>query len=75
MPAQPFAFWVWSLLLSAGWAFQPANREPSPSPEVQLEDLRPGLLATYRSMRGKDITISRTETKPSFCLGHSSIHS
>jgi glucose/arabinose dehydrogenase len=42
--------------------------------EVEPEELRPGLLATYQSLSDKDSRLSRIDPKPAFYLGHSSIH-
>jgi len=42
--------------------------------DVEPEDLRPGLVAHYRSLADKDATLYRIEVKPAFHLGHSSPH-
>jgi cytochrome c551/c552/glucose/arabinose dehydrogenase len=42
--------------------------------DVELEDLRPGLPAVYRSLTDKNATLARIDLKPAFNLGHSSIH-
>src|SRR5262249_47772992 len=42
--------------------------------EVEPEDLRPGLVARYRSLLDKDATLDRVEAKPAFRTGHSSPH-
>src|SRR5262249_42166175 len=47
-------------------AFQPLDIEP--------EDVRPGLLAAYRSLVDRDTSFSRPEPKPAFYLGNSSPH-
>src|SRR5262249_50324442 len=50
-----------------------AADKPAPL-DVELEDLRPGLVATYRSLDDKDATLARIDPKPAFYLGHSSPH-
>ncbi|MBY0523030.1 MAG: hypothetical protein K2R98_06510 [Gemmataceae bacterium] len=42
--------------------------------DVELEDLRPGLLAVYRSPADKDAVLHRIDAKPAFTLGHGSPH-
>ncbi|HEV3257632.1 MAG TPA: hypothetical protein VG013_12170, partial [Gemmataceae bacterium] len=42
--------------------------------EVEAEDLRPGLLATYRSRVDPEATLIRIDAKPAFSLGRSSPH-
>src|SRR5262245_14450691 len=42
--------------------------------DVELEDLRPGLPAVYRSLTDRDATLARVDLKPAFNLGHSSVH-
>jgi glucose/arabinose dehydrogenase/cytochrome c551/c552 len=42
--------------------------------DVELEDLRPGLPAIYRSLAEKDAALARVDLKPAFNLGHSSPH-
>lgn len=42
--------------------------------DVELEDLRPGLVATYRSIGDRDASVTRIEPKPAFYIGHSSPH-
>jgi glucose/arabinose dehydrogenase/cytochrome c551/c552 len=42
--------------------------------EVELEDLRPGLPAVYRSLSDKETTLARVDLKAAFNLGHSSPH-
>jgi cbb3-type cytochrome oxidase cytochrome c subunit len=42
--------------------------------EVEPEDLRPGLLASYRSLADPGATLLRVEPKPAFYLGNSSPH-
>jgi glucose/arabinose dehydrogenase len=42
--------------------------------EAEPEELRPGLLAQYRSLRDPEATLYRIEAKPAFWLGHSSPH-
>src|SRR5208282_5140053 len=48
--------------------------KPAGALDVELEDLRPGLLAVYRSATDRDATLTRIDLKPSFTLGHSSVH-
>src|SRR5262245_35970079 len=56
------------------------HAEPRPevhapgSLDVELDDLRPGLLAVYRSSADKNAVLSRVDAKPAFTLGHSSPH-
>jgi len=42
--------------------------------DVEREDLRPGLLATYRSLVDPEATLVRLDAKPAFTLGRSSPH-
>ncbi len=42
--------------------------------EVDTADLRPGLVAQYRSRKDKTATLSRLEAKPAFSLGRSTPH-
>ena len=42
--------------------------------ELEPGDLRPGLVAKYRSLVEKDATVYRVEPKPAFYLGRSSPH-
>jgi cbb3-type cytochrome oxidase cytochrome c subunit/glucose/arabinose dehydrogenase len=42
--------------------------------DVELDDLRPGLLAVYRSSADKKAVLARVDAKPAFNLGHSSPH-
>jgi hypothetical protein len=51
-----------------------AEPEKPGSPEVEPADLRPGLVAHYRSLADKDAVLYRIDTKPAFSLGHSSPH-
>lgn len=48
----------------------------SPAGPLELEpgDLRPGLVAEFRSLVEKDASVTRIETKPAFYLGRSSPH-
>ena len=48
--------------------------EQSGSLDVEPEELRPGLLAHYRSLADRDATLYRLDAKPAFYLGHSSPH-
>src|SRR5436853_3294647 len=52
-------------------ATEVAKRSPL---EVELEVLRPGLLAVYQSLADKDAVLTRIDAKPAFTLGHSSPH-
>jgi cytochrome c551/c552 len=49
------------------------NRAAKPS-DIEWEALRPGLLATYRSLIDPGATLIRMDAKPAFSLGHSSAH-
>src|SRR5438067_1882650 len=42
--------------------------------DVEVDDLRPGLAAQYRSLVDRDCSLSRIEAKPAFYLGFSSPH-
>ncbi|MFO0822638.1 MAG: hypothetical protein U0792_05875 [Gemmataceae bacterium] len=48
----------------------------SPAGPLELEpgDLKPGLIAEFRSLVEKDVTVTRIEKKPAFYLGRSSPH-
>ncbi|MBA4187641.1 MAG: hypothetical protein C0467_06435 [Planctomycetaceae bacterium] len=48
----------------------------SPAGPLELEpgDLKPGVLAEYRSLVAKDVSVTRIEVKPAFYLGRSSPH-
>src|SRR5947209_5547667 len=51
----------------------PGNLElPVNTSQVNLDDLRPGLAAVYRSLVDGQATFPRLETKPAFFLGLSS---
>lgn len=66
-----------ALLASAcALSFLAARAQDAPSGplEVELEDLRPGLLASYRSLVDANAALPRVEVRPAFTLGHSSIH-
>src|SRR5262245_11494846 len=68
--AIPFSLALF-LLLPLPSTGQPAKSGPL---DVGLEDLRPGLVAVYRSLADKDVTLTRLDLKPAFSLGHSSPH-
>lgn len=61
------------LLFSAGPG-KPSSPKSTGPLDVELEDLRPGLLAHYRSLIDEEATLSRIDSRPAFTLGHSSIH-
>lgn len=42
--------------------------------DAELESLRPGLVAVYRSLVDAGATLARIDAKPAFTLGHSSPH-
>src|SRR5262245_33709306 len=42
--------------------------------DVEEEDLRPGLLAVYRSAVEPEAALTRVEARPAFSLGNSSPH-
>src|SRR5262245_38574871 len=42
--------------------------------DVEPEDIRPGLVAEYRSLVSKQAVLTRIEAKPAFTLGDSSPH-
>lgn len=62
---------TWAMLLTLCATVNPAAGGPL---EAEPEDLRPGLLAAYRSQGDREATISRIEPKPTFYLGDSSPH-
>lgn len=63
------------LASSAVLAAEPRAQVPAPGPlDVEPDDLRPGLLAVYRSSADKNAVLSRVDAKPAFTLGHSSPH-
>jgi glucose/arabinose dehydrogenase len=51
-----------------------AAAKPTGPLDVELQDLRPGLVARYRSRRAADATLVRVDAKPAFTLGPSSPH-
>ena len=53
-----------------------ASSADKPLGRLELEpgDLKPGLVAEYRSVVEKDASVTRIEPKPSFYLGRSSPH-
>ncbi len=56
-------------------AYQPVAYAQAPGAlAVELDALRPGLLATYRSLADSDATLARIDAKPAFNLGHSNPH-
>src|SRR5262245_965183 len=63
---------ILSVFLWSGHAPRAADK-PAPL-DVELEDLRPGLVAVYRSLADKDAVVQRIDPKPAFTLGHSSPH-
>jgi len=70
---------VIAVLLVGGWlSLRPHLNSRAADPpgalDVELEELRPGLLASYRSLADKDATLHRIDLKPAFNLGHSSPH-
>jgi glucose/arabinose dehydrogenase/mono/diheme cytochrome c family protein len=50
-----------------------AGDKPAPL-DVELDDLRPGLVASYRSLADKEAVVHRVDPKPAFYVGHSSPH-
>jgi cytochrome c551/c552 len=64
-------FVVGLLLPSNGRAQDTAKPAPL---DVELEDLRPGLVAIYRSLADPGASLSRIDARPAFTLGHSSPH-
>ena len=53
----------------------PASADPPPGRlDLEPEDVRPGLVAKYRSLADPSATLARVEPKPSFYLGRSSPH-
>jgi hypothetical protein len=45
-----------------------ARERPTGPVEIELEELRPGLLATYRCLKDKDAVLTRIDAKPAFYL-------
>src|SRR5262245_899784 len=63
------------LLMGRPPAIQAAEPAKGAGPlEVELEDLRPGLVAAYQLLADKDAVLTRVEAKPALALGHSSPH-
>jgi cytochrome c551/c552 len=62
------------LVLLSGSVMAKDPDKPAAPLDVELEDLRPGLLAVYRSLADDDATLTRIDAKPAFTLGHSSPH-
>jgi glucose/arabinose dehydrogenase/mono/diheme cytochrome c family protein len=60
------------VLAAPGDALRAADK-PAPL-EIELEDLRPGLVASYQSLADKDAVLMRIDAKPAFTIGHSSPH-
>jgi glucose/arabinose dehydrogenase len=53
---------------------KPAPATKSGALDVEPEELRPGLLAHYRSLADKDAMLHRIDAKPAYSWGHSSPH-
>src|SRR5262245_22399611 len=68
MRVRPWMYGV--LVLAGGLAALPLHAAPA-----DPEDLRPGLLARYRSLSDSEATLTRLDRKPAFRLDHSSPHS
>jgi len=64
------------IVLLVGVGGTPLHGEPEKSRplEVEPEDLRPGLVAHYRSLTDKEASLYRIDAKPAFRLDHSSPH-
>jgi cytochrome c551/c552 len=62
------------LLLVSGPAIAKDPARPPGALDLELEDLRPGLVAVYRSLADDDATLTRIDAKPAFTFGHSSPH-
>jgi hypothetical protein len=54
----------------------PAGAQPIKSGklDVELDALRPGLVASYRSLGDHNASLTRIDSRPAFSLGHSSPH-
>src|SRR5271165_1352267 len=64
-----------AVLVATGDEAQFLRAADKPAPlEIELEDLRPGLVASYRSLADKDVVLTRVDAKPAFYIGHSSPH-
>ncbi|MGE3808976.1 MAG: hypothetical protein AB7K24_30300, partial [Gemmataceae bacterium] len=70
--------WVAVAALTVFACCQPTGSAPSAAEaepdEVELDDLRPGLVAVFQSLVDKDAVLHRLEVKPAFYLGHGSVH-
>jgi cytochrome c551/c552 len=70
--------WAWraALLLLLSTGSQPVcagqGARVAALRRVDPDDLRPGLVATYRSLADRSAALTRLERKPAFYLGHSS---
>jgi glucose/arabinose dehydrogenase/cytochrome c551/c552 len=54
---------------------EPASQVHAAGPlDAEFDDLRPGLVAVYRSSADKNAVLTRVDAKPAFTLGHSSPH-
>lgn len=62
-----------ALLLFHPTALRAADPKAGPL-DVELDSLRPGLAAEYRSLLDKEAVLTRIDAKPAFTLGHSSPH-
>jgi glucose/arabinose dehydrogenase/mono/diheme cytochrome c family protein len=62
-----------ALPLSPAALAQGRAKPPEQAP-VEPDDLRPGLVARYRSLADPGATLDRLDAKPAFRLGHSSPH-
>src|SRR5688572_12967105 len=70
---RPFASVVLILVCLAPHARPDEPRRGRPL-DAEAEDLRAGLVASYRSLADADATLTRTDPTPAFTLGHSSPH-
>jgi glucose/arabinose dehydrogenase len=72
--------WPWMgglllVLVATGMPLHAGDLGKPPGPlDVEPDDLRPGLVALYRSTADPESSVARTEAKPTFTLGHSSPH-
>jgi glucose/arabinose dehydrogenase len=63
------------LILPGRPALAADDRGPARGPvDVELHELRPGLVARYRSLVDKEASLVRIDAKPAFCLGHANPH-
>lgn len=75
MSRRPRAGMIFALLSSlALHASNSTRADDRGALDVGPEDLRPGLVATYRSLVDPAATLHRIDAKPAFTLGHSSPH-